>query len=85
MIYAAFGAPLELTHAEQRTVPSPVKGREDIPGVWFVKAKLVGKFPDGSGRVGAPILDGQWFQASRLTADGGWAEIEDACAKLHSA
>lgn len=80
MIYTQYGGgKVEFVAARQVTVPSPVKGRPPIPGVWQVKAKLLEPYPDGSGKVGELISGGEWLSLHRFVADGGLGELEDAC------
>ena len=78
MIYNRYGAPVRLLTSRGREVESPRNG--EMFEVWFCVAELTGPYPDGSGKVGEKLFDGQEFQAGQeLRADGGWGEIEDAC------
>lgn len=79
MIYTRMGAPLEITSVRLGKVDG-VRGEFET---WFCRGKLAGPYPDGSGEAGEPFLDGQEFiAADDLRADGGWAEIDDACQML---
>lgn len=85
MIYTRCGAPVQLLCSEERELDLSKDDPRYLPSlgkpkVWFVKAKMTGPYPDGSGEAGEVLFDGDWFQAGAdLRADNGWAEIEDAC------
>lgn len=60
--------------------PKKPKGKVvELPGCWYVKAILAGHYRDGSGKIGEPLRDGEWFPAHNLVADDGISEIFAAC------
>tara|TARA_Y100000310_G_C20452372_1_gene701397 strand:+ start:313 stop:588 length:276 start_codon:yes stop_codon:yes gene_type:complete len=76
MIYTRCGAPIKLTSVRLGEVEGP-RGKFET---WFCRAELTGPYPDGSGKAGEALFDGQEIKAADdLIADGGWAEIDDAC------
>lgn len=74
-IYTSVGGRCKIICAEQR-----IEHFDGVPcPVWYVKAELLEKYLDGSGKVGKLLSDGQFIRASRFVADDGFVEIEAAC------
>lgn len=60
--------------------PSKRPNSKAVPGIWFVRLRYAGDLEDGSAKAGEWICGGGWIKIGReLRADGGLAEIEDAC------
>ena len=73
-IYTQFYAPIEITAAFDMG-----------GGLYFIKAKLIGHYQDGSGVIGEQLFADDataqgWFPNIELKATDGIREINDACA-----